>query len=470
MKGRSLRTTLMLSMVGMTAVTMIILGLILTTLSSTFLIGQAQHKGVELAKMAAQVGRAVLDNETGGGAFGQRNQSANELQREREERIQKYFTQATTWGDQADTYSDIIGITYNQGDLSGLTWGDPIESRTTGERLPSINLPRLGWVTLPDDIVVSQTSRNNLPVYRFRVQLNNPQDSYLRSEVWLDLAADKVVSVRNRLFVIVGIAVVVSMAIVLFLAIYIAGCITTPVQRLMRDMSIVAKGDLDHQTRAHSKDEIGILANSFNSMTRELKGAQSALVEQEKAQYELSIAQEVQQQLLPAEAPEIPNYEPFAYYKGAKAVSGDYYDFIPLGNDLWGFIIADVSGKGIPGSMVMAITRTIIRLVANKHQNKAAETLKETNRLIAKQIKRGMFVTAFYAVLNARTGQLSFSSAGHNPMLIYRAATKSYELAAPKGIAIGFNDGPIFDKNIQEFKAPSTQDSILLTPMVSPKP
>jgi HAMP domain-containing protein len=189
-------------------------------------------------------------------------------------------------------------------------------------------------VTLPDDIIVSETSRNGLPVYRFRVRLNDPQDSsYLRSEVWLDLAADKVVSVRNRLFIIVGIAVVVSMAIVLFLAIYIAGRITTPVQKLMRDMSIVAKGNLDHQTRAHSKDEIGVLASSFNIMTKELKGAQSALVEQEKAQYELSIAQEVQQQLLPAEAPEIPNYEPFAYYKGAKAVSGDYYDFIPLGND-----------------------------------------------------------------------------------------------------------------------------------------
>ena len=393
----------MLSMVGMTAITMIVIGLTLTTLSSTFLIGQAQHKGVELAKMAAQIGRAVLDNEADGGTLSGGNLSAAQLQRQREERIQKYFSQATTWGNESDCYSDIIGITYNQGDLSGLTWGDPIESRTIGQRLASINLPRLGWVQLTDDIVVSETSRNNLPVYRFRVQLNNPKDSsYLRSEVWVDLAANKVISVRNRLFIIVGIAVLVSTAIVLFLAIYIAGRITTPVQKLIRDMSVVAKGDLDHQTRAHSKDEIGVLANSFNAMTKELKGAQSALVEQEKAEYELSIAREVQQQLLPADAPTIPNYEPFAYYKGAKAVSGDYYDFIPLGNDLWGFIIADVSGKGVPGSMVMAITRTIIRLVANKHQARTSETLKETNRLIAKQIKRGMFVTAFYAVLNTK--------------------------------------------------------------------
>ena len=77
--------------------------------------------------------------------------------------------------------------------------------------------------------------------------MNGPDGDYQVSEVWLDLDADKVVSVRNRLFIIVGIAVVVSMGIVLFLAIYIAGRITTPLQRLMRDMRIVAKGDLEHK-------------------------------------------------------------------------------------------------------------------------------------------------------------------------------------------------------------------------------
>ena len=102
--------------------------------------------------------------------------------------------------------------------------------------------------------------------------------------------------------------------------------------------------------------------------------------------------------------------------------------------------------------MVMAVTRTIVRLVANKYQHRAADTLKETNRLIAKQIKRGMFVTAFYAILDERTGNLTYASAGHNPMVIYRASTKAYELGTGKGIALGFNEGPVFDKTIQETK------------------
>jgi phosphoserine phosphatase RsbU/P len=152
---------------------------------------------------------------------------------------------------------------------------------------------------------------------------------------------------------------------------------------------------------------------------------------------------------LPANSPEIPGFQCASYYLGAKAVSGDYFDFIDLGEGLWGFIIADVSGKGIPGSMVMAVMRTIVRLTAIKHGARASETLKETNRLIARQIKRGMFVTSFYAVLDSNNGTLTYACAGHNPMVIYRGAKRTAELAAGKGIAIGFNEGPIFDKTIE---------------------
>jgi sigma-B regulation protein RsbU (phosphoserine phosphatase) len=198
-------------------------------------------------------------------------------------------------------------------------------------------------------------------------------------------------------------------------------------------------------------------------VTTQLNEAQGALVEQEKAEYELSIAREVQKQMLPLDSTttpfpdggtfyafsRVPGWAVGAYYKGAKAVSGDYFDVFDLGNGLWGMCVADVSGKGIPGSMVMAVTRTIVRLVASKHLTRANETLKETNRLIARQIKRGMFVTCYYAVLDERTGQLTYASAGHNPMVLYRAASKSYELASGKGIALGFNEGPIFDRTIE---------------------
>jgi sigma-B regulation protein RsbU (phosphoserine phosphatase) len=325
---------------------------------------------------------------------------------------------------------------------------------------PSIYVPKTGsLVNLPTSIEMKELMANypngsKQRIYRFKIALDPSfQKGTTGAEpanVRVDIAADSVTQVTHRLFLTIGIAVLIAIGVVIAVANWLAGNITRPLDLLISDMKIVARGRLDHETKARSNDEIGQLATEFNRMTGNLKIAQSALVEQEKAEYELSIAREVQRQLLPAEAPTVMGFDCAAFYQGAKAVSGDYFDFIPLGNGLWGFIIADVSGKGIPGSMVMAVTRTIVRLVANKYQHRAADTLKETNRLIAKQIKRGMFVTAFYAILDESSGNLTYASAGHNPMVIYRAATRSYELGTGKGIALGFNEGPVFDKTIQE--------------------
>ncbi len=460
-KGKkvTLRSKFLVVMVGITAVGMIALGGAMAMTSNSFLFGSNLHKGIEIAKMAAQVSSVLLE---------QRTERGEKLSKEElVEQLTHYLGNARKWGDQ-DIYSDIISIQFKDGEpriRAETPIGDGMSGLSDKISLGnSIYIPREGDVTLPADIAISEVDkvvkgRGKIPVYRFEIKMNDEigkggdEDHYSGGVIWVDVAGDTVDQVTSKLFLMIGIAVLAVIGIASFVAHIFAGKITKPVRLLVRDIKIVAKGDLKHKTKSHSNDEIGLLATEFNRMTAEVSAAQDAMIEQEKASYELSIAQEVQQQLLPAESPKIDGYALASYYKGAKAVSGDYYDFIPLGNDLWGFIIADVSGKGIPGSMVMAVARTIIRLVAGRHQGNAAETLKETNRLIAKQIKRGMFVTAFYAVLDARTGVLTYSSAGHNPMVIYRGGTDSFELAAPKGIAIGFNDGPIFDKNIQQFQS-----------------
>ncbi|MFW5751317.1 MAG: SpoIIE family protein phosphatase [Planctomycetota bacterium] len=448
--GLPLRTKFLLVMSGLTATAMITLGIILSMMAHRSLFNQAKHKGIELTKMTAQVGRVLLDwsRETGG--------------RDREwlhQKLTHYLGNATRWGEEDGTYSNIDLVEFDGGDLSALFYGN--STGDTSKREPyqtSVYIPREGKVRLEEDIRFYGMrkvleSGNKVPVYRYRVKLNHPtNDDYTENTVVVDVRSDTIHEVSRNLFVIVAVAVLAVIGLVVYSSNLLARRITRPVRLLMRDIQAVAKGDFDHRTKAHSKDEIGVLANEFNRMTQDLKVAQSALVEREKAQYELNIAHEVQQQLLPAEIPQIPGYDLSAFYKGAAAVSGDYYDVFSLGDGLWGLIVADVSGKGVPGSMVMAVTRTIVRLVAQKHLHNAAETLKETNRLIAKQIKRGMFVTAFYAVLEQHSGRLLFASAGHNPMVIYRAAQRGYELAQPKGIAIGFNEGPLFDKTIQEFQ------------------
>lgn len=468
-RGMGLRAKFMLVLAGVTAAALIALGVSMALTTNTFLFGQKQHSGVEIARMAAQIGVAVnarLDffRKLKSDPLFRGVELPSPTRAEIERDLIRYLDNARDWTGKGNySSSDILSIRFDCPsipEISQVGIGDLEEAMGNVESYPSIYVPKLGGkVPLPPGISVREGikrggSGGDVPIYRFKIAL--PQEFGQASSggepanVRVDIAIASVQRVSNNLFITIGIAVFIAIGVVVAVANWLAGNITRPLDMLIADMKVVARGKLDHETRARSNDEIGMLAGEFNRMTGNLKIAQSALVEQEKAEYELSIAREVQRQLLPAEAPTIMGYDSAAFYQGAKAVSGDYFDFIPLGNGLWGFIIADVSGKGIPGSMVMAVTRTIVRLVANKYQNRAAETLKETNRLISKQIKRGMFVTAFYAILDENTGSVTYASAGHNPMVIYRARTGTHELATGKGIALGFNEGPLFDKTIQE--------------------
>ena len=468
--GLGLRAKFMLVLSGVTAVAMILLGTIMATKANKYLGSQKQHDGIEVAKLAAQIISSVADRITEVGRIDK--DAANDFSRYRRD-LQRYLADASRWGDAIPDVTDILAVKFNcpdkLGQLSGAGIG--LDEEDGGapitEVFSSLFIPKSGeTIALPENIMVATVVRRaggvSTPTYRFKILLDHDLfggQKPVRTDkgmTWdscayvnVDINASSVNNAQSNLFTAILMGVVLTIAIVIGVANWLAGNITSPIEILVRDMKSVAQGDLDHETKAHSSDEIGVLANEFNRMTTNLKAAQSALVEQEKAEYELSIAREVQRQLLPANSPEIPGFQCASYYLGAKAVSGDYFDFIDLGNGLWGFIIADVSGKGIPGSMVMAVMRTIVRLTATKHGARASETLKETNRLIARQIKRGMFVTSFYAVLDSNTGTLTYACAGHNPMIIYRGAKRSYELAAGKGIAIGFNEGPIFDKTIE---------------------
>jgi len=168
-------------------------------------------------------------------------------------------------------------------------------------------------------------------------------------------------------------------------------------------------------------------------------------------QRELGDAGEVQAGLLPQRIPRIPGYDIFAYYRSAKEMGGDYYDFIPIDHERLAIAVADVSGKGAPGAMIMACTRTLLRMLGPQCRS-AAEMLRQTNVQVARDIKRGMFVTALVAILNVRTRELRVVSAGHNPMVLCRHGSGKALLVNPNGIALGFDKGPVFDRVLTEGK------------------
>ncbi len=174
-------------------------------------------------------------------------------------------------------------------------------------------------------------------------------------------------------------------------------------------------------------------------------------VERKMLDHELAIAEELQANLLPRKMPQLPGYDINAYYRPSREVGGDYYDFIEIDDGHIGIVVADVSGKGIPGSIVMTETRALMKSEGCRTRS-PAETLNRVNRVLYNDIKRGMFVTMYYMVLSIETGIVVVTSAGHNPMVLWRSAANTCHLVNPNGLALGIDKGPLFEKTVKEQK------------------
>jgi sigma-B regulation protein RsbU (phosphoserine phosphatase) len=161
------------------------------------------------------------------------------------------------------------------------------------------------------------------------------------------------------------------------------------------------------------------------------------------------VAQEIQRILLPAHAPDLKEFAFAAVNLPAQRLSGDYYDFMQVDVDSWGLVIADVSGKGVPASIIMAMCRSVLRSKAPS-QASPAQVLREVNRQLFPDIREDMFITMIYAVLNTRTGEFRLARAGHEAPLLCRQNGQIIETIQSSGIALGLDEGPVFDEVIQD--------------------
>gem|GEM_PF-1614854 len=167
-------------------------------------------------------------------------------------------------------------------------------------------------------------------------------------------------------------------------------------------------------------------------------------VAQGQLEIELQNARRVQQQLIPSQPPRLPGYQIGALWYPAKQVSGDYYDFIPLGSKRLAFVIADVSGKGLDSALFMANMRATLRASAGAGGS-AVAILARTNDTLSEDSPAGMFVTAFFGILDPKSGGFSYVNAGHNPPLLWRARTQSLELLAVGNRALAITFGYVYD-------------------------
>jgi steroid delta-isomerase-like uncharacterized protein len=165
--------------------------------------------------------------------------------------------------------------------------------------------------------------------------------------------------------------------------------------------------------------------------------------ERERIEQELRVARQIQRSLLPEATPELYGWQLAAYYKPAREVGGDFYDFLELEDERLGLVVGDATGKGMPAALVMATTRGMLRAVAQSLDS-PGEVLARVNDALCPDIPSEMFVTCFYAILDPKSATLSYANAGHDlPYLWHEGDAK--ELRA-RGMPLGLMPEMSYDE------------------------
>lgn len=178
-------------------------------------------------------------------------------------------------------------------------------------------------------------------------------------------------------------------------------------------------------------------------------GLRDTLDEKQRIDHDLKVARQIQTALLPRSIPSYEGIELAAFNHPAQEIGGDYYDFISIDEHHLGMAIADVSGKGIVGAIMMSISRSVLRAQAETGLS-PAEVLKGVNRIMFEDISEDMFVSMLYMVLDTRTRELVVARAGHERPALSRAREQSFTIIDSRGVALGIADRDAFDNALDE--------------------
>ena len=218
-------------------------------------------------------------------------------------------------------------------------------------------------------------------------------------------------------------------------------------------------GAFDFATKPIDLDELSLTIEKAIEHIEYIKTMQQEHNQLESIKGDLAVAREIQQAILPRIFPPFPEeaaqMDIAASMNAAKDVGGDFYDFFRIDADRIGFVIADVSGKGVPAAIFMAVSRTLIRATGIRGVS-PSECMTYSNTLLAKESVNSMFVTVFYGIYNIRTGEVTYTNAGHNPPYIMKANGSVQSLPMSKDIIAGFLDDFQFTENTLQLEPGDT--------------
>jgi len=220
-------------------------------------------------------------------------------------------------------------------------------------------------------------------------------------------------------------------------AVILSMIIIRPIKKISYGASVIGKGDFSYRIDVNSSDELGMLAAEFNQMTEMIRESKDKEIESRIMNEQLEIARDIQEGL-----------NPMGYYnkngiqikgstKAAKGVGGDYFDYIDIDENRVCALISDVSGKGVPASLVMVMIRTVFTSYISRKDIDCASVVKAINDSLSADFAIDKFATLFFMIYNRATEELSFANAGHGPLFCYRASENVCTRTSLDGVPIG---------------------------------
>ncbi|MBP7570224.1 MAG: SpoIIE family protein phosphatase [Acidobacteria bacterium] len=272
-------------------------------------------------------------------------------------------------------------------------------------------------------------------------------------------------SILLLLLLVVGLLFLLIEAGALVMGLALARSITGSVHQLFTGTERVRRGDFSHRIEIPARDQLGELAESFNQMTASIEDLLRQAEEKKRLEEELRIAREIQMSLLPRGKAAIPGLAITTLCVPAREVGGDYYDLLPIDEDRFAVLIADVAGKGTSAALYMAELKGVVLSLVRSTPS-PRQLLIAANRIISEHLDSRAFITMTYAVVDLQARTMTYARAGHTP-LIYRTANggrPDVRILTPDGLVLGLriDSGELFERLLKEESIPLRAGDLLL--------
>ena len=341
-----------------------------------------------------------------------------------------------------------------------------LEGREAGEAGPPASLDAADATTAPGVAILDFTEWERGRAGQFTLSMGvDIADMYAR------LATAQGGNSAFGQFLILLLAVVGGLFLVieliaLLMGLALARSITGSVHQLFTGTGRVRQGDFSHKIAVAAHDQLGELADSFNSMTGSIEALLREMEQKKRLEEELRIAREIQMSLLPQGPLTLKGFSVAALCVPAREVGGDYYDLLPLDEHRTGVLIADVSGKGTSAALYMAELKGLV-LALSQSCRSPRDLLVQANRIVAATLDSRSFITMTYAVIDASTRTMTYARAGHTPLIHLPGPSESgrrSRVLTPDGMVLGLrlDNGERFEQLLEESTIPLTPGDVFV--------